>query len=570
VIDELIVHIGNSDNIRIKSSQKGEKMKKKLFWGLLVVVLVVVPLLAACGEEAVTTTTKTTTPPPTTPPTTTPPPATANFLYDPGWPGNPEVAIDLTNSFFWGKDNTLFKDTEINDLINQVLTTIDDDARYELAKQAWAKINDLLPEIPIGLEVQTNMMKTNITYTKSVGGAMTAGPMQLVDLTISPKKTTSINIAYPGGFMGGLTSVDPCDFANGGPPNPNVFESLVGFDGNEQMIGLLADTWSWSEDGLTLTVNLRHDVKFSSGDPFTAADVEFSLARHAEKDMPVIAQLSPEQGYSGMEVVDDNTVKFLFTKVNVQFVPQTLVNMGITSKTYYDRVGEDAYIAMPVGTGPYKIVSWAEGQYIDLAYNENYRGAKPQILTAHLVAAADNSTRVAMLQAGEVDMANQVPGASITALEEAGFTAVYVPQPHDLVLQLDLLTPDTPWQDIRVRQAIDYAIDKKSIKDSMICGPIQEGVWALSTAPWYDPSLKPAYDYDLAKAQELMAAAGYADGFTLPITYLATETVTPLADYLASALAAINITVELTALSGMPEFMPSIAAIHNYYAALSS
>ena len=378
----------------------------------------------------------------------------------------------------------------------------------------------------------------------------------------SPPAAVSINVAYPGGFTG-LTSVDPSDFFGAAPPG--VFEALIAQDANEALYGLLAESWEWSEDGLTLTMKLREGVVFSNGDPFTTADVEFSLLRSLEKNMPVIAQLSEGQGYKGYEIVDDYTIKFLFTKVNVQFVPQTLVNMYMGSKTYYDQVGEDAYIQMPVGTGPYKIVDWAEGQYVDISYNENYRGDKPQIDSAHFIASPDSATRVAMLQAGEVDMANQVPGASIEALEAAGFARVDIPQPHDIAIVFNLLAPDTPWQDVKVRQAINYAIDKQSLIATMLCGPLQEGVWALPTAPWYDSSLKPAYPYDLTMAQQLMEEAGYADGFTLPLTYLVTEWGDELADYLASALAQINIEVELNAIAGMPDFMPAIAAVHNAY-----
>jgi len=401
-----------------------------------------------------------------------------------------------------------------------------------------------------------------VVPTEKAAPPPTAVPPTAVPPTEVPPAPISITVAYPGGFTG-LTSIDPSDFFGAAPPG--VFESLVAQDKDDALYGLLAESWEWSDDGLTLTMKLREGVKFSTGDPFTTADVEFSLLRSLEKNMPVIAQLSPGQGYNGYEVVDDYTIKFLFTKVNVQFVPQTLVNMYMGSKTYYDQVGEDAYVKLPVGTGPYKIADWAEGQYIDLVYNENYRGEKPQIESAHFVASPDSATRVAMLQAGEVDMAAQVPGASITALEAAGFARVDIPQPHDIAMVFNLLAPDTPWQDLRVRQAINYAIDKQSLIDTMLCGPLQEGVWALPTAPWYDPSLKPAYPYDLAKAQELMEEAGYADGFTFPITYLVTEWGANLADYLASALAQINITVELTAIAGMPDFMPSIAAVHNSY-----
>jgi peptide/nickel transport system substrate-binding protein len=332
------------------------------------------------------------------------------------------------------------------------------------------------------------------------------------------------------------------------------------------MIPALAKSWEYLDNGKTLQFKLRDDVKFSTGDPFTAADVEFSLARNAEKNMPVAAQLT--QNYSGYEVIDDYTFNFYFPAVNVQFLPQTCANMPIVSKAYYNRVGEDAYIDKPVCTGPYKVVDWAEGQYIDLTYNEYWWGDKPQIENARYLVAPDGATRVAMLQAGEVDLINQCPGASITTLENAGFARADITMPHDIIVWFDLLSPDTPWQDVRVRQAINYAIDKEAIIDNMICGAAQEGVWLLPYELGYDPSLKPAYPLDLAQAQQLMADAGYADGFDFPMVYPTwTEWGAALADYLASALAQININVELTGISAFPDFADKWASKHNAYVA---
>ena len=379
-----------------------------------------------------------------------------------------------------------------------------------------------------------------------------------------------ITIAYPGGmgFGAPLASVDPCSFFYGGPPIPNIFEPLIGMDVNRNLVPLLAESWSWSEDGLILTVNLRDDVVFSSGDPFTSADVIFSFERHLQYNMPFIAQHSPDQGFDHWEADGDYTVKFYFTKTNVQYVPQTLVNNGITSKAYYDSVGEDSYVDGPVGTGPYKIVDWEEGQWIEVEYNDKYRGDKPEVESARLVVYGTPMTGVAMLQAGEVDIVQNVPGASINALEDAGYNRVDNVQYHALAIQFNMLADgDQPWDHLEVRQAINYAINKEALETSMICGAVQEGTWVLPEAPWYDPSLDPSYAYDLDTAKDLMAAAGYADGFDLDMGYLVSETTSPLAEYVSNALSALNIRVKLIAYPDMPFIMPAIAALHNAYAA---
>jgi peptide/nickel transport system substrate-binding protein len=168
-----------------------------------------------------------------------------------------------------------------------------------------------------------------------------------------------------------------------------------------------------------------------------------------------------------------------------------------------------------------------------------------------------------MLQAGEVDMITQTPWTSVATLEAAGFNRVDVPQPHDIALQFALLDPSVPWADVRVRQAINYAIDKEALINQLFGGVPQEGVWLLPWELGYDASLKPAYPYDLAKAQQLMEEAGLADGFTMPIVYASfMEWGADLADYISSALAAINIQVELTGVSTMPEFMGTVEDLH--------
>jgi peptide/nickel transport system substrate-binding protein len=175
-----------------------------------------------------------------------------------------------------------------------------------------------------------------------------------------------------------------------------------------------------------------------------------------------------------------------------------------------------------------------------------------------------------MLKAGEVDLLSQAPGSSITELEGLGYNNIPVVMFHALAIVFNLVGDgDQPWDHLEVRQAINYAINKDQIAGSLMCGPVQEGTWVLPLSPWYDAyedkGLDPSYDYDLTMAQDLMAAAGYAAGFDLPLTYLATETVTPLAEYLTSALAQININVELNGIAGMPDFMGAIGGVHNAY-----
>jgi ABC-type transport system substrate-binding protein len=226
---------------------------------------------------------------------------------------------------------------------------------------------------------------------------------------------------------------------------------------------------------------------------------------------------------------------------------------------------------MPVGTGPYKIKSWTSDVSLEVEYNDKYRGDKPEIESATFLVYSSPANGVAMLEAGEVDLLSQAPGSSIDELELAGYNSIPVVQPHALALVFNLLGYGVqPWDDVRVRQAINYAINKDALKGSMICGPIQDGTWVLPLSTWYPEyeakGLDPSYAYNKTQAEALLTAAGYGGGgFSLNITYLATETVTPLAEYLTGALADIGITVNLNGIAGMPDFMGSIAGVHNTY-----
>jgi len=209
------------------------------------------------------------------------------------------------------------------------------------------------------------------------------------------------------------TQMDPATGKDNPAATPNIFDYLTVMSPNNDVVPVLAESWNYLDGGKTIELKLRKNVKFSSGDPFTARDVEFSWNRSVQKNTSFITN---QRFFDKLGVVDDYTVRFYFTKPTILFFYNTTLTFPICSKTYYDRVGEDAYTKQPVGTGPYKIVDWKENQYIDLAINENYWGTRPQVDQVHLVVAPDENARAAMLQAGEVDMIREAPWQMVGAL----------------------------------------------------------------------------------------------------------------------------------------------------------
>jgi peptide/nickel transport system substrate-binding protein len=392
--------------------------------------------------------------------------------------------------------------------------------------------------------------------------------------TDTPVPTTPAEEELPTITIGvggeSLTSVDPTSQAGSNVVGIiiNVFETLVSFDEDDQIIPWLAKDWEWSEDGTTLTLYLREDVVFSDGTAMTADDVVFSINRHQINNLSVSSQLTESQGYLGVDSSDDYTVNIHFSAPSAQFIGQTLGSgIYVISSEQYAEYGYDNadYPAIPVGTGPYKISDWAEGQYVDLVPNDLYWGDEPNFASARFIPATDESTKIAMLQAGEVDMITQVNGANIPTLEAAGYSRWDVEQAHNIVLIFDLVDETLPWNDIKVRQAIDYVIDQDAVIETIFNGQHKTAVWLKEWELGYQPEFSEAtLGYDVAEAQQLMADAGYADGFEMPLTYAAfMEWGTTLTDYLTAQLELINITVVPTGISDFMEFMDAQNNLHD-------
>jgi peptide/nickel transport system substrate-binding protein len=298
------------------------------------------------------------------------------------------------------------------------------------------------------------------------------------------------------------------------PISNNIFERLVDLSTDGEFRPGIA-SWEVLEGGKEFLFTLKKGVTFHSGDPLTARDVEFTHNRAWEKTATYKRYM---RNFERLEVIDDYHVKFIFKKPDVLFIPTRIAY--VASKAYYDRVGEEEFVKNPVGTGPYKFVAWKPGEYIDIERNEEYWGEKPQVKSARFVFAKEDTTRVAMLKAGEADIIMSTPYPLVKEIEKAGFKTVRLPTHPPCGVQFHNGNPDVPWYKRKVRLAVAYAIDKDAIVKDLFNG-IPSGYPRL--APWelgYDPDLKP-YPYDPQKAKELLAEAGYPKGFEMPLYYFA-------------------------------------------------
>lgn len=348
-----------------------------------------------------------------------------------------------------------------------------------------------------------------------------------------------------------------------------VYDYLVYLDADGNAQPGLATSWEMENEGQTWTFHLREGVPFSddSCGTVTAEDVAYSIERIIDEDSRAGPASTMRRVIDSAEVVDEHTVRLNLKAPDFLLATGYMgeaQQVGIVCKSYIEAQGEGADSAMPVGSGPYVVSESVDGSEITLSLREGVEHwrVSPDFDTISFKAVPEEATRVAMLQAGEADIA-PVSFDSIPGLEASDLRIVSAEKTWSPVIRLggivqtdpERFNPDNPWADVRVRQAMNYAVDKQTIIDELFQG---EGTVANGDTPIAAWDSVAPYPYDPERARELLADAGYADGFDMT---LKTFTTTPGAELplMAEAVAlywadvGINVTIE-------PGDWPSIRA----------
>jgi peptide/nickel transport system substrate-binding protein len=326
----------------------------------------------------------------------------------------------------------------------------------------------------------------------------------------------------------------------------NVLETLTFFDDDMNLIPWLAESWESSDDLLTWTFNLRDDVTFSNGRQLTAEDVVWSFERLIDPE--VGSGNAFRLGGSGttIEAVDDFTVQ-ITTETPIATMPASLAankSVGIMAQ---ESVDDEGFVAVPIGSGPF-VISEVEGTTrLVLDRNDNYwQEGLPYLDQVVITPITDDASRELALQGGQVDWIFTIAPQNLEALQ-ADDNVVVETAPRLSYDYIGLNLNREPFDDVRVRQAIAYAIDRDVICAFAffnICEPVQ-GPTASGT-PWYFPYAP--YDRDLDRARELLSEAGYGDGFTMQIMpAIGFEETIRGAQVVQQQLAEIGITVEIEA-----------------------
>jgi peptide/nickel transport system substrate-binding protein len=275
----------------------------------------------------------------------------------------------------------------------------------------------------------------------------------------------------------------------------------------------LAESWSASQDDTSYTFVIRKGAKFHNGDPVTSEDVKFSFERYhgAAHDLM-------KSRIASIETPDPQHVVFKLKNPWPDFMTFYSSASGagwIVPKKYVQQVGDDGFKKAPIGAGPYKFVSFNPGVELVLEAFEGYWRKTPAVKRLVMKVIPDESTRMAALKRGEIDIAYSIrgeladelrktPGLSLKPVVLQGPNWLYFPEQWD---------PKSPWSKLQVRQAVNFAIDRQGMSEALFlgyCKITNNAVVPYTFDFYWQP---PEAVYDPAKAKKLLAEAGYPNGF---------------------------------------------------------
>lgn len=361
-------------------------------------------------------------------------------------------------------------------------------------------------------ETEEEMAEEEATAEEEIAEEAPAEEEEMVE-EAGPRQGGTLDIAFQNEWAGldphTVSSYSSYQILN------NVLDGLTFYDDNLNLIPWLAESWEQSEDGLTWTFHLREGVMFSNGREMTAEDVKWSFERLIDPATGAgnAGRVGPPE--TQIEVIDDYTVAITHPEPFGIF-PQSIGFDKSTGIVAMESLDEDGSISVPIGTGPFQITDVQGTTQLTLERNENYwQEGLPYLDQIVIEPIPDDTVRETALRGGEVDWVLAIAPQNFESLQEDPDIVVdTAPQLSYDYLGINLTRE--PFTDVRIRQAIAYAMDRGQLCDAGffgLCDTLHEPVGDGS--PWnfdYRP-----YERDIEKAQQLLADAGYPDGFEMEL-----------------------------------------------------
>ena len=289
----------------------------------------------------------------------------------------------------------------------------------------------------------------------------------------------------------------------------NVFEGLMKPTPNGDLTPAIAESYEVSEDRMTYTFHLREGVQFHNGETVTAEDVVYSIQRCAAATETGIVQVEAFSVIEDLKAVDERTVSITISEPSNEFI--SYMTTAVLPADY-DKQDTD-----PVGTGPFKFVSRTAQDSVVLEKFDGYWGTPAQLDKVTLKIMENADSLMMSLQSGAIDLCAHLTSTQVAQLEKDFNVAEGT---MNLVQALYLNNAEKPFDDVRVRQALCYAVDKQEIIDLAFDGygsPIGSSMYP-AFGKYFDDSLTNYYTKDVEKAKALLAEAGYPGGFDMTIT----------------------------------------------------
>ena len=346
----------------------------------------------------------------------------------------------------------------------------------------------------------------------------------------------------------------------------NIFDRLVDVevdaDGNSKIVPSLAENWDISDDGLEYTFHLRQGVKFHNGNDFTAEDVAYTFHRMLTVEGGVNTEFIDQikgadellagetDTLEGVEVVDDYTIKVTLKEPFAGFLasissPGVSIYDSEATEAAGDQFGMDP--AVTVGTGPFEFSSWSFNNQLVLTRNEDYWKGASGLPGVVIKIIPDTETQSMMFESGELDILD----LDYAADSADRFTETYPDQivqgPRVGIVYFTMNFNKKPFQDVRVRKAVQMSIDRQAILDALYGGrgQVEQGIFPHGLIGFNPDQEEIKYDPEAAKA--LLAEAGYADGFDMEIAAdsSASDTMTMALEIVSDQLAEVGIRAEI-------------------------
>jgi peptide/nickel transport system substrate-binding protein len=293
-------------------------------------------------------------------------------------------------------------------------------------------------------------------------------------------------------------------------------DSLVYADDEGNIVPALAERWDISDDGTEYTFYLRQDVTFHNGEPFNADAVVFSWEHGKRPEMEWSEKWTMAES---VEKIDEYTVKVTTDGPKPLLLRSMTTFWAMIPPQYWEEVGGDeGFGEAPVGTGPFVFEEWVKGDHITYKANPNYwQEGLPKVETLIFRPIPESTTRVAAIQTDEIDIVGRLSSEEAQSLLGAeGVTVIKYPVARIYYVAFNNLTSglDQPTMDPQVRQAMNYAVDVDAIVDALFQGFAKPATGYVATGELGYGAVEP-FGYDPDKAKELLAEAGYADGFAM-------------------------------------------------------